>query len=182
MRTLSRSSSSSSVGGGDGAYHVPEVVQDKSGHDRIQVNDTDGMVRVFIQHDVVDLGVVVSDAGGKNAAGLKVQQAVHVLLAGLDEVQFRKAGGKTLLRIPGRHFHQAVEAVPRVVEAGNGFHDVVRVHVADQILEGAERESGLVGLAGVFHYVVRVCAGQIVVAAPDAVAGDVDVVAAARAG
>lgn len=167
---------------GNGAHHVAEVVQHKAGHDRIQVNDADGVVRILVQHDVVDFGVVMGDAGGKHAAGLEVQQTVHVLLARLDEVQFRKAGGKAFLRILRRHFHQAVEAVPGVVESGNGFHDVVRIHVADQVLEGAECKSGLVRLAGVFHHVVGMRACQVIVAAPDAVAGNVDVVAAARAG
>ena len=66
-----------------------------------------------------------------------------------------------------------------MVESGNGFHDVVRIHVADQVLEGSECKSGLVRLAGVFHHVVGMRACQVIVAAPDAVAGNVDVVAAA---
>ena len=78
-----------------------------------------------------------------------------------------------------RHFHEAVVAIPGVMKAGNGFHNVVRIHVADQVLERSEGETGLIGLARVFHYVVRMRAGQIVVAAPDAVSGDVYVVAPA---
>ena len=71
----------------DGAHHVPEVVQDEAGHNRIQINDADGVVRVFVQHDVVDLGVVVGDAGGQYAFCLEVQETVYVLLPRPDEFQ-----------------------------------------------------------------------------------------------
>ena len=65
------------------------------------------------------------------------------------------------------------------MKAGIGFHNVVRIHVADQVLERSEGETGLIGLARVFHYVVSMRAGQVVVTAPDSVSGDVYVVAAA---
>lgn len=101
----------------------------------------------------------MSDAGRKHASFLEIQQPIHILLTGFNEFQFRQTGGKTPLRIQFRHFHQAVEAVPGMMEARYGFHDVVRVHVTDQILEGAKGKSRLVGLAGVFHHVVGVRAG-----------------------
>ena len=40
---------------------------------QIQVNDADGVVGVLIQHDIVDFGVVMSDAGGKNTSFLKIR-------------------------------------------------------------------------------------------------------------
>ena len=119
----------------------------------------------------------MSDAGRKHASFLEIQQPIHILLTGFNEFQFRQTGGKTPLRIQFRHFHQAVEAVPGMMEARYGFHDVVRIHVTNQILEGPKGKSCLVGLAGVFHHVVGVRAGQVVVTAPDAITGDVNVVA-----
>lgn len=49
-------------GGGSGAKGVAEVEVDHAGHDRIEVDDTAAVARC-VEHNVVELGVVVGDAG-----------------------------------------------------------------------------------------------------------------------
>ena len=60
--------------------------------------------------------------------------------------------------------------------------DVLRVHVAQELLEGAEGAGGLIRLARMFRHVKRVCAFNAVVAAPEAGTGDFQVLAASTGG
>ena len=44
------------------ANTVAEVVAQRPGHDRIEVNDSDSLPRLIVQHDVIELGIVVRHA------------------------------------------------------------------------------------------------------------------------
>ena len=52
------------------------------------------------------------------------------------------------------------------MEVGNGLAYIFRIHVRDELLEGAESVASLVGLASILHNVVSVGAFNVVVASP----------------
>ena len=152
--------------GGHCAHHVSEVVKNAAGHHRIQVNDAYGPVRFRIQHDIVDFRVVVHDSDGEFPLFLEIQEKVHFPFTFPDEFQLLPAGGQTAGGILPRRFHQAVEPLAGVVEKGNGFMDVLRIHVAQKLLKGPEGFGGFIGLARVFRHIARVGIFDAVVAAP----------------
>ena len=169
-------------GGSHGAHHVSEVVQDAAGHYCVQVNDADGLVRFPVQHHIVDFSVVMDDSDGQLSLFLKVQKDVHVMLAAADEFQLPPAGVQPPVGVFGGCFFQSVKASAGMVEERNGFMDVLRIHIAQKLLEGAEGAGGFISLAWVFRHVKRMGAFNAVVAAPETGTGDFQVFAAAPGG
>ena len=69
-----------------------------------------------------------------------------------------------------------------MVEERNGFMDVLRIHVTQELLESAESAGCFVSLAGMVRHVERVGVFYAVVAAPEAGTGNFQIFAAAPRG
>ena len=140
-------------GGGTEADGVAEVIGAQAGHDGVQIQHAQGLAGILVQQDVVELGVVVGHAQGQDAIFphilqlgghlLPLQQEVHV---GPDALQ--TAGLIGLDGLP-----ELTVAVDGVVEVGDRLHQGIGGELAEQLLELAEGNGGLIeiliGLGGV---------------------------------
>ena len=50
---------------GSKANRIPEIVTHQSGHNGVQINDYQCLMRLLIKEDVVDLGIIVGNAHGQ---------------------------------------------------------------------------------------------------------------------
>ena len=65
---------------------VAEIVERKTGHDGVEVDNADALVRLVVKHDVVELRVVVCDSQRELAALEHIYENARVALAREDEV------------------------------------------------------------------------------------------------
>ena len=134
------------LGGGIGAETdaVAEIIQGETGHDGVQIDDADRAAGNVVQHDVVELGVVVRHPQGQLAGGQHIHQHPHVRLTRPDEGDFlrclrRPAGGVFRhggfkIPIPGSGI---VKVGDRFVQGGGGI-------VRQQPLKAAEGTAGII--------------------------------------
>ena len=138
-------------GGGAETNGIAEVIGDQPGHHGVQVNDAERETGLGIQHDVVELGIVVRDADGKLAPIPHPLQRSGFLLAGEKKVYLRAdfcqtAGG---VRLDGEM--KLPVAVGGVVKIRNRLTERLRRKVSQLILETAEGNRALVEVHGRFR-------------------------------
>ena len=63
-------------GTGGGADHVAEIVERATGHDGVEIDNTDFPSGFHVEHDVVELRVVMRDAFGNLSPGQSVKQHI----------------------------------------------------------------------------------------------------------
>ena len=133
-------------GAGGGADHVAEVVEGEAGHDGVEVDDAEGFAGAVVEHDVIELGVVVGDALGE----LGVQEDAGEGLEAEGEVDLGLGEGDAVGGVGGDGLLERGEAFGGVVEVGDGVVEAGRGEVSELMLEEAEGFGGLIGLGGGF--------------------------------
>ena len=137
--------SSSSSAETDG---VTEVVCGQAGHGGVQVDDAQGSAGLLVQHDVVQLGVVVSNAQGQLAFLQHIGQLSADLLVSQDEVDFGLDILCTAHDILSQNFFKDAEAVRGVVEVLDGLVQSFCGEACQLLLEGAKCDGALVEVLG----------------------------------
>lgn len=133
---------------GGGTDHVAEVVEDETGHDGVEIDHAHGFAGLLVEHHVVELGIVMGDAGRDFAAGFGVDEGGDDLVLGLGEGDFAfgDLGAVELVAFDGAK--EAFEAFGGVVKVGDGGGEFVGGQVGEEVLELAE---GVTGLGGLFR-------------------------------
>ena len=97
-----------------------------------------------IQHDVVQLGVVVSHPQGQDPLGQLVHQGAAHLLMGQGKVDLLPHLRRPAQRVPGHGLLELPEAGRGVVEIPDGFVEGLRREVGQCLLEAAEGQGALI--------------------------------------
>ena len=134
-------------GAGGGADHVAKIVEGQAGHDGVQVDHAHGLAAFGVEHDVVELGVVVGDAFGDLAAGVGVKQDVHDRFVVEGELDLGPGALDAAAMVVLDGLLEGGEAFAGVMEIGDGFDQAAR-EVGNQVLEPPEGLARLGGLAG----------------------------------
>jgi hypothetical protein len=132
---------------GGGAYHISEVIEDEPRHDRIEVEHTECLTCFPIEHDIIELGIVVGDPFRQIAGFEGVGQDIDDRLVFEGEVDLGRGEGRPIVRVGPNGFQQGIEAAPGVVEMGDGLEQALAWEVDQEMLEAPEGAAGLIGLA-----------------------------------
>ena len=120
---------------------ITEVVGRQAGHDGIEINDAESFSGLFIEQDVVQLGVVMCDAERKESFLLLFYEYAAVVLSCEDEIDLRTAGRRAVLQVAFQGELESAEAFDRVGEIRNGLIQLGRRVVAQLFQEMAEAVS-----------------------------------------
>ncbi len=71
------------------AHHVAEVIERAAGHDRVEVHHALGFARDRVEHDVVELRIVVSNALGDLLLRHRLKDHIHQRLVFKRELDLR---------------------------------------------------------------------------------------------
>lgn len=137
-------------GGGvaGGADEVSDIEEDGAGHDGVEVDDGEAFEGLGAEEDVVDFGVVVSDAGGLGVLGEDGHEFGGEFLVGEDEFGFGSAELGAAGDGVGEGFLEPSDAFGSVVEIGKGDVEVVVGEVGEVLEELSEGYGGGVGDVG----------------------------------
>ena len=83
-----------------GANHVPEVVQDEAGHQRVEVDDTDPLAGHIVDQHIVALAVVVCRPQRQRSAADERGQAIEGVCVLHQERDLRTCIGGSVQRVP----------------------------------------------------------------------------------
>lgn len=136
-------------GGGRRADHIAEVVERGAGHYRIEIDHGDALLRHVVEHDVVDLSVVVGDALGDLAARHRVDDPSGLFAARVDEIHLALNEFKAVLHVGRGGLVEKLKTVDRVVELGQNLVETRLGEIGERVLElreGVRREKGLIGV------------------------------------
>ena len=136
------------------ADRIAEIVEDRSRHDRVEVDDADALARAVVDHDVVELGVVVGDPLGDEARGQAVDDDARVLLPGQDEIDLGPDAAGAAVRVEFERGQEGVVALPGVVEIRDGLVEPPARQAGQHLLEVAEGLRGRVDVPEVLDLVV----------------------------
>ena len=154
------------AGDGGRADEISEIVESESWHDGVQIHDADSLTADIIDHNVIDLGVIVSDSLGQITALVQIEQDVHHLLALHDPVDVLSAGRYSACGIIVYRFLKGVEPHPRVVEIWNGVPESRPRQVHQCLLESAEASSRFASQYRAVHVVMGAGTFDVDVGAP----------------
>ena len=100
---------------------IAEIVNGKTGHRGIQINDTDSFQGVFVHQNVVQLGVVVGDPQGKLALPQRLHsyRTVLFVIQRKADLRLRCFGSAQLIRLQRRL--ELCKAVLGVVKIHDGL-------------------------------------------------------------
>jgi hypothetical protein len=132
---------------GGGAHHVAEVIEDEAGHDGIEVEDAEGFAGFPIEHDVIELGIVVRDALGQVAAFECVGEGIDDGFLFGGEVDLGRGGGGAIVGVGLDGLEEGIEATSGVVEMRDGFEQAFAWEIDEEMLKAAEGAAGFEGLA-----------------------------------
>ena len=130
-------------GTGGGAHHVAEIIQGAPGHDGVEIDDAHGLAGDDVEHDIVELGVVVGDALGDVPLGQSVHDDADQRLAFQGEIDLATGAGRAVEPVVGQGALEGREALAGVVEVGDGLDEPAAGQVHEQALEFAEGLAGL---------------------------------------
>ena len=127
---------------------VAEIVGAEPRHGGIQVDDAQGRMGLFIQHHIVELGIVVGHPQGEHPGVEHFRQpGAHLLMSQRKgDFLFHRSGPAH--GVPGNGLPENPEPVRGVVEVANGFVEGFRRESAELLLEGAEGNGALVQIPG----------------------------------
>jgi hypothetical protein len=145
-----------------GSHHVAEIAWRKAGHHGVQIDDANAFTRRVIEHHIVELGVVVSDAFGK----IRVLQNAHDRFMAECKVDLRIGECCAVRSVARNRGKQRFESFWRVVKIGNGVMQSRGWHAGKQILKTSESPCCLECLFSIFNCVIGAGAGNVVVGAP----------------
>ena len=140
--------------GGRGAAHIAEVIKRQAGHDGVQVDDADALAGLVVEHDVVELGVVVGDAFGDFTLRAALQKTAEGVGAGFHEGDFRL---HVLGAVEGILLDGGLEGLVtlhRVVEVRDGLVQTRLREVCHHVLEVGEGFAHELRLMGALDLVV----------------------------
>ena len=120
---------------------VAEIVDGESRHGGVQIDDTDALVGVPVDQDVVQLRVVVGDAEGKLPFPQRPQSNAAVLFPRQKELDFRGYPFRPVQLIGFQRGEKLTEADFGVVEMGNGLVKCLGGIIPEHVLEPPERPS-----------------------------------------
>ncbi len=112
--------------------HVAEVEERRTRHDRVEVDDAQGLAGRRVEEDVAQLGVVVHDALGHLAAGQRIEQQRRDLGVLADERDLLGHRPRPPGRVAVDSVFEAGEASRRVVKAGDRLFQSRRGKIRQQ--------------------------------------------------
>ena len=127
---------------------IAEIVGAESRHGGIQIDDAQGRVGLFIQHHIVELGIVVGHPQGEHTGLEHFRQPGSYLLMGQCKGNFLFHRSGPSHGIPGDGLPENPEPVRGVVEVADGFVKGFRRETAELLLEGAEGDGALIQILG----------------------------------
>ena len=129
------------------ADEVTEVGEHESGHRCIQIDDAQRAI-LFVEENVVDLGVAVGYAFGKLPFAVKPLCGAHLVGTGQQLVDHPLSLFESVRRVLGNGFAEGLEPCFHVVEISNGFAEGSFADVRKHLLELSRSLSGEVGQGG----------------------------------
>lgn len=117
----------------------PKSWPTRPGHNGIQIDDNERLVRLLIEQHVVDLCIVVRNAQRKLAFFKEVGQAASLVLYGKQPIEFFAHLCHTIARVGSHVFLQLLIALARIVEIRDCVEKGVRIEICQHQLEIAER-------------------------------------------
>ena len=118
---------------------VAEIVDGEARHGGVQIDDTDALVGVPVDQDVVQLRVVVGDPQGKLSLPQRPQSNAAVLFPRQKELDFRGYPFRPVQLIGFQRGEKLTEADFSVVEMGNGLVKCLGGIIPEHVLEPPER-------------------------------------------
>ena len=123
---------------------IPEIIHCKARHDSVQVDDADGFAGFIVDHDVVQLGVVVGDAQGNLFLFQETVENACQILVGEDEFDFPLNAGRPAADIIFYCFPERTESGLGIVKSRNCLVESGRRIIGQQPLKVSERQRTLV--------------------------------------
>jgi len=125
-------------GAGGAAHHIPEIVEGDARHDGVEIDDTDARAGIEIEHDIVQLGVIMGDTQRHLTLSQGIEQLASLVLTLEHEGQLfgDRADSSGNILLDGDF--QIIQSFWGVVEIGDGFMQFMSWKIRQTQLELAE--------------------------------------------
>ena len=130
---------------------IPKIIGSKPRHDRVKVDDAKTLAGRFVEQDVVQLGVVVSDAQRQFTRRQQVHHDMILCFAGADKLNFALHLCGTTHAVLSHGALEVSEALRRVVEVRDRLMQGVCRIFSQLMLEIAKCNSALVKILSRLH-------------------------------
>ena len=127
---------------------VTVIIKAQAGHDRVQIDDAQGLSGIGVQHNIVELGVIVGDTEGQTALLQHVNQGTGFFLPVQNELNLLLYIFGAAKGILFQHFPEDAVAVRGVMEIGNGLMEPAGREILQQLLKAAKGHSALIEIIG----------------------------------
>ena len=115
---------------GGKTHGIAEVVPHEAGHNRVQVDDHEGLMGLLVEEDVVDFRVVMGDAQRQPALGKHIGEETGLLLNGEEIVKLASGFLHTAVRIGVGVGDELFVALAGVVEVRDGIEELGGIEIA----------------------------------------------------
>ena len=113
---------------------VTEVVKEGAGHNGVKVDNANALVRVVVDHDVVELGIVVRNAERDLTVCKRINDNVSEVLALFDLFDFVSAFASSACNVVFESRHEVIVSGYGVVEVRNGFVESFCGIIGEEVL------------------------------------------------
>ena len=145
---------------------VAEIIHRKSRHDGIQIDDTDSFAGLVVDHDIVQLCVVVGDTQRDFFFGKQFVKDAGKFLVGKDEFNLSLYRGGTAADILLYSFFEDLEPCLCVVKSGNRLVKGLCRIVGKKTLEVSECQRAFIEIFWTLHAVKAGCVCDKAVGSP----------------
>ena len=125
-------------------YGVAVIVGCQSRHDRIKIDDAQGFSRVRIQKDIVQLGVIMSDPGGKRPAFAHPHQRAALFFPVQEEFDLFLYRSRPSAAVCFQRFPKEAVAVDGIVEPRDRLYQGIDGKIAELSLKPAKSYPALI--------------------------------------
>ena len=130
------------AGIGGGADEVADVVECEPRHDRIEVDDADGVAGFVVEHNVADFGIVMGDTFGDETCFVQIEEVIGERFASESEFDFGADVGNSGGNVGCDGRTEVGEALASVVKVGNRFMQARAGEIGELSLKVAKCEGG----------------------------------------
>lgn len=130
--------------GNGGADEIAEIVKRKSGHDGVEIDDTNPLPGFIAKQDVGDFRIIVDDALRDEPSPVKIDEAVGDGFVLEGKADLVVAAFRAFERIAQDGRFQGSVSFRGMVKIGDGFDEPLSFQTGHEILELSELERGLI--------------------------------------
>ena len=130
---------------------IAKIIGSKTRHDRVKVDDAKPLAGCFIEQDVVQLGIVVSNSQRQLACRQQIHHHMIICFAGADKLDLALHLGYAAHAVLNHGALEISEALGRVVEVRDCLMQGMSRIVGKLMLEVAKCNGALVKILGGLH-------------------------------